>query len=76
MTVVLDGASLTADELVRVAREREQVELAPAAVTGMRSSRELVERVIERGDTVYGLTTGVGVRKPRAAVPGPPPGIG
>ena len=63
MTVVLDGASLTTDELVRVAREREPVELAPAAVAGMRSSRDLVERVIERGDTVYGLTTGVGVRK-------------
>lgn len=63
MTVVLDGASLTTDELVRVAREREPVELAPAAVAGMRSSRDLVERVIDRGDTVYGLTTGVGVRK-------------
>jgi histidine ammonia-lyase len=63
MTVVLDGASLTADELVRVARGREPVELAPAAVAGMRSARELVERVIERGDMVYGLTTGVGVRK-------------
>jgi histidine ammonia-lyase len=63
MTVILDGSSLTADELVRVARERERAELAPAAVAGMRSARELVERVIERGDTVYGLTTGVGVRK-------------
>lgn len=63
MTVVLDGSSLTADELVRVARQREPVELAPAAVAGMRSARELVERVIERGDKVYGLTTGVGVRK-------------
>jgi histidine ammonia-lyase len=63
MTVVLDGSNLTADELLRVARGREPVELSPAAVAGMRSSRELVERVIERGDTVYGLTTGVGVRK-------------
>ena len=62
MTVILDGSSLTADELLRVAREREPAELAPAAVAGMRSARELVERVIERGDTVYGLTTGVGVR--------------
>jgi len=63
MTVVLDGSSLTADELVRVAREREPAELDPAAVPRMRSARELVERVIERGDRVYGLTTGVGVRK-------------
>jgi len=63
MTVVLDGSSLTADELVRVAREEEPVELAPGAMAVMRSARELVERVIARGDRVYGLTTGVGVRK-------------
>jgi histidine ammonia-lyase len=63
MTVVLDGSSLTTEELVRVAREREPVELAAEAVAGMREARELVERVIERRDKVYGLTTGVGVRK-------------
>lgn len=63
MTVVLDGASLTLDEVVRVARGREQVELAPGAVERMRATRDLVVRVIERGDAVYGLTTGVGVRK-------------
>jgi histidine ammonia-lyase len=63
MTVVLDGTSLTLDELVRVAREREPVELSPASIAAMRSARELVERAIERGDRVYGLTTGVGVRK-------------
>ena len=29
----------------------------------MRETRALVERVVERGDVVYGLTTGVGARK-------------
>ena len=48
---------------MRVAREGEKVELAPEAVERMRETRALVERVVERGDEVYGVTTGVGARK-------------
>jgi histidine ammonia-lyase len=62
-TVVLDGRSLTIDEVVAVAREGAEVELAPDAVERMRATRALVERVLERGDAVYGMTTGVGARK-------------
>ena len=67
MTVRLDGETLTRAEIVRVAREGERVELAPRAVERMRERRALVERALERGDVVYGLSTGVGVRK-RVAV--------
>ncbi len=63
VTVVLDGRSLTVDEVVRVARGGEDVELDPGAVERMSASRAVVERAVERGDLVYGLTTGVGVRK-------------
>ncbi len=63
MTVVLTGDDLTLDEVVRVARVREHVELAPEAVERMRGTRAVVERVLESGEIVYGLTTGVGVRK-------------
>ena len=63
MTVVLTGEDLTLDEVVRVARGRERVELAPEAVERMREARALVERVLERGDAVYGMSTGVGMRK-------------
>lgn len=63
MTVVLTGHALTLDEFVRVARDGEPVELSPGALEQMRESRALVERVLERGDAVYGLTTGVGMRK-------------
>jgi histidine ammonia-lyase len=63
MTVVLTGHDLTLDELVRVARGGERVELAAAAVSRMRERRGLVERAVARGDAVYGTTTGVGVRK-------------
>jgi histidine ammonia-lyase len=61
--VVLTGNTLTLDEVVRVARGGAEVSLAPAAVERMRETRALVERVLERGDEVYGLTTGVGARK-------------
>jgi histidine ammonia-lyase len=63
MTVVLRGSGLTVPDVVRVARDAEAVELAPEAVERMRETRALVERVVERGDEVYGVTTGVGARK-------------
>jgi histidine ammonia-lyase len=62
MPVVLDGRSLGADEVVRVARAGEQVVLAPAAVERMRAGRAVVEAALAAGEPVYGLTTGVGVR--------------
>jgi histidine ammonia-lyase len=68
VNVVLDGQSLTVDDVVRVARGGARVELAADAVERMREARAVVERAVERGDRVYGLTTGVGVRK-RVAVP-------
>lgn len=63
MTVILDGRSLTAEEVVRVARERERVELAPAALERMRQARAVVEAAIERGEVIYGISTGVGAKK-------------
>jgi histidine ammonia-lyase len=63
MTVVLTGSGLTVKEVVRVARAAEPVELDPSAVERMRETRKIVERVVERGDVVYGMTTGVGARK-------------
>jgi histidine ammonia-lyase len=63
MTVVLTGDDLTLEQLVRVARGAESVELSPDAVARMSVSRAVVERVLERDVEVYGLTTGVGSRK-------------
>lgn len=63
MTVVLSGERLTVDEVVRVARDREPVELDRTAVARMTERRALIDRVVERGDEVYGVTTGVGARK-------------
>ena len=63
MSVVLTGSSLTLDEVVRVARGGARVELAEEAVARMRDARAVVERAVERGEAVYGVTTGVASRK-------------
>lgn len=61
--VALTGTDLTLDEVVGVAREGEQVELAPGVLERMHEARAVVERAVERGEAVYGVTTGVASRK-------------
>jgi histidine ammonia-lyase len=63
VTVILTGLDLSLDELVRVAREAEGVELAEDAIERMAAARAVAERAIAGHATVYGITTGVGVRK-------------
>jgi histidine ammonia-lyase len=63
VTIVLSGTELELEDVVRVARGGEAVALAPEAVERMRSARRLAEHALERGDPVYGLTTGVASRK-------------
>jgi histidine ammonia-lyase len=70
MTVVLDGESLTLEEVVRVARGNEHVELAPEARERMVEARAIVAEALERGEPVYGLNTGVGMRKKFRVEPG------
>jgi histidine ammonia-lyase len=63
VTVVLTGDDLTLDELARVARAGARVELSPPALERMRVARSTAERALQRGDEIYGFTTGVGMRK-------------
>jgi hypothetical protein len=69
MTAVLTGESLTLDDVVRVARALEPVALADTARERIRAARTVVEAALADGAEVYGLTTGVGVRK-RARIDG------
>jgi histidine ammonia-lyase len=71
VTVVLTGSDLSIEDLVRVARDAEPVRLHEGAIARMRATREIVERVLERGEAVYGLTTGVGVQKRERRAPDP-----
>jgi histidine ammonia-lyase len=63
MAVTITGGALTLDEVVRVARGGEPVEIADEAIEQMRRGRDVVERSLAGGGTVYGLTTGIGVHK-------------
>ncbi len=63
MTVVLTGSDLTVDELIRVARRSEEVEISQDAEERMRIARAVVEKAVATGAAVYGVTTGVGMRR-------------
>ena len=57
----LDGASLTVDQMVAVARHPSTTVVAdPDALAALAQSRARVERAIERGETIYGINTGFG----------------
>jgi histidine ammonia-lyase len=58
---VLDGRSLTVEEVVRVARDPSvRVSLDPEARRALLESRHLVERAIDSNQTIYGINTGFG----------------
>src|SRR3954468_13037825 len=58
--VVLDGHSLTLDDVVAVAVKRAPVELAPAARARMAQANAVVAALVESGAVAYGVTTGFG----------------
>jgi histidine ammonia-lyase len=58
---VLDGHSLTIENVVRVARSAEaHVSIDPAARRYLLQSRQLVDTAIQSGQTIYGINTGFG----------------
>jgi histidine ammonia-lyase len=60
MSVVLTGNDLTFDQLYAVALRNEAVSVAPAAVTRMKASRAVVDRLVAANETAYGINTGFG----------------
>lgn len=58
--LLLDGASLTIHDVLEVADGRRTVQLAPGARRRMQGTRAIVEGIAERGEAVYGVTTGFG----------------
>ena len=58
---VLDGRSLTIQDVVRVARTPgARVSLEADAIKALLQSRGLVDRALESGQTIYGINTGFG----------------
>ncbi len=60
MTVTLTGLGLTVDDVVRVAREGEQVELHPDSLVKIQKCRAMLEKKIQAREIMYGVNTGIG----------------
>lgn len=58
--VVIDGNSLTLEEVIKVARENYKVELSEEAKKRVIKSRSIVDNIVENDEVVYGITTGFG----------------
>ncbi|HKA05406.1 MAG TPA: histidine ammonia-lyase [Acidimicrobiales bacterium] len=69
MTVVVSGTPLTIDEVVRVARAREAVDLDPGARDAMARARAVVEELGRSAEPVYGVSTGFGAMATRHIAP-------
>lgn len=67
-TISLDGESLTIEDVVAVAKswaatDGIQVKIATEAQKKIRRARRAVEEFVERGEIIYGVTTGFGAFK-------------
>ena len=61
LKVLLDGETLTLEQVVAVARFGAKVDLNSAAKEKVLRSREYVDQLIEENQLVYGITTGFGM---------------
>ena len=60
MSVIINGKSLTIEDVIKVARCGEKVEIAEEAKVAVQKARDYVEKKVADKAVVYGLTTGFG----------------
>src|SRR5512134_1992411 len=60
LPLLIDGESLSLDDVAEVAVSRSRVGLHPDAVAKMSKSRAVVDAVVNENRTVYGISTGFG----------------
>ena len=58
--IIIDGDSLTINDIVNVARNDYKVDISPTAKDKVNKSREYVDKIVDEEKTVYGITTGFG----------------
>jgi histidine ammonia-lyase len=59
-TICLDGHSLTIEDVVAVARNRQHISLHADAIARINKCRDLLERKISKREIMYGVNTGIG----------------
>ncbi len=60
MTVTIDGNSLSIDDVYRVAKQGDKVTTTQDSKARIKKSRELVDGLMKKGKTIYGINTGFG----------------
>ncbi len=60
MSITINGKKLTIEDVVRVAREGEKIELAPDAVDRLKKCRAMLDKKVEAREIMYGVNTGIG----------------
>ncbi len=60
VTLILEGQPLTLEDVVNVSRNYMKVVLSEKIEAKLKSSRAVLERALQRGEKVYGVTTGFG----------------
>ena len=60
MAILIEHGHLTIEEVVKVARNFEKIELTENAIAAVNKSRDYVEEKLSKGEIIYGLTTGFG----------------
>ena len=60
MAVFINGRDLTIEEVIRVCRNNEEVQLTEEAVAAVKKARAYIEKKLEEKAVIYGLTTGFG----------------
>ena len=58
--VVVKGEKLTIEDVVKVARNNEKIEITPDAVERIKKCRNIVEKKLKERAIMYGVTTGIG----------------
>ncbi|CDR59538.1 histidine ammonia-lyase [Staphylococcus argenteus] len=61
MTLYLDGETLTIEGIKSFLQQQSKIEIVDEALERVKKSRDVVERIIENEETVYGITTGFGL---------------
>lgn len=60
MAIIISGSGLTIENMVKVARYNEKVELHPDAKKRILACRDMLEKKIQAKEIMYGVNTGIG----------------
>ena len=61
-TIILDGQSLTAEQLLKIQNFEQKVEVDPLVWERVQKSRDVVDDIVKSGRTKYGINTGIGTK--------------